>query len=191
MDERLKQRLVGAAVLVSLAVIFVPMLLDGAREPEPRFVVDDIPDRPTQEDASPIIPLEDLDAPSGSPASDADRSAPEATSEPGVSAAAVEAERDAPSGGPQRPGAPTDTAAVSAWVVQLGSFARSQNAVALRDQLRAKGYTAFLESADSDQGRVTRVYVGPELRRAQAEQALKKLQGEVDLKGIVVRYPGG
>ncbi len=33
MDEGLKQRLVGAAVLVLLAVIFVPMLLESGREP--------------------------------------------------------------------------------------------------------------------------------------------------------------
>ena len=36
MDERLKQRLVGAAVLVLAAVIFVPMLLDqGDGDPKP------------------------------------------------------------------------------------------------------------------------------------------------------------
>ncbi|MDH3412837.1 MAG: sporulation protein, partial [Gammaproteobacteria bacterium] len=32
MDERLKQRLVGAAVLVLLAVIFIPMILNRPGE---------------------------------------------------------------------------------------------------------------------------------------------------------------
>ncbi len=39
MDERLKQRLVGAAVLVLAAVVFIPMLLDqgdGAPPQPPR-----------------------------------------------------------------------------------------------------------------------------------------------------------
>ncbi|NIR29505.1 MAG: argininosuccinate synthase [Gammaproteobacteria bacterium] len=191
MDERLKQRLVGAAILVSLAIIFVPMVLDVEPEAERRFIVDDIPDRPGRDVAYPVMPLEDGDVPSGSAVSDAERGPPAAVQDPATSRAAAEGEGDGASGEPQREPASTDVTAVNAWAVQLGSFARSQNAVALRDRLRAKGYTAFLESARSDQGPVTRVYVGPELRRAQAEQALKKLQGEVDLKGIVVRYPGG
>lgn len=36
MDKVLKQRLVGAAILIALAVIFVPMLFDGGQEREPR-----------------------------------------------------------------------------------------------------------------------------------------------------------
>ena len=34
MQQRLKQRLVGAVVLVALAVIFIPMLLQGPLERE-------------------------------------------------------------------------------------------------------------------------------------------------------------
>ena len=33
MDAPLKQRLIGAAVLVALAVIFLPMLVDGPEPP--------------------------------------------------------------------------------------------------------------------------------------------------------------
>src|SRR3954468_21675370 len=40
MDSRLKQRLVGAAVLVALAVIFLPMLVQG---PAPDSGVSDVP----------------------------------------------------------------------------------------------------------------------------------------------------
>ena len=50
MEERLKQRLVGAAVLVSLAVVFVPMLMDVPEEtPEDVSVtsITEIPDRPS------------------------------------------------------------------------------------------------------------------------------------------------
>ena len=190
MDERLKQRLVGAAVLVSLAVIFVPMALDRAREPQSRFVVDDIPETPEEDDVSPILSLE-ADASGGSAATGAEGGPPAAAPDRAASTTSAGNEQDGSSGEPERESASTGADTVNAWVVQLGSFARSQNAVALRDQLRAKGYTAFLESAESDQGRVTRVYVGPELQRAQAEQALKELQGEGDLQGIIVRYPGG
>ena len=40
MDTRLKQRLIGAAVLIALAVIFLPMLVQG---PAPDSGVSDVP----------------------------------------------------------------------------------------------------------------------------------------------------
>ena len=40
MDTRLKQRLIGAAVLIALAVIFLPMLVQG---PAPGSGVSDVP----------------------------------------------------------------------------------------------------------------------------------------------------
>ena len=80
---------------------------------------------------------------------------------------------------------------VSAWAVQLGSFSNAQNAITLRDKLRAQGYTAFVESAPGGGTSMTRVYVGPELVRSRAVQVLEKLRTETRLKGIVVRYPSG
>jgi DedD protein len=61
MDEKLKQRLVGMIVLVSLAVIFIPMLLDGdAPDPgEVTTVVETTPQKPgTAGDfSSHVVPL--------------------------------------------------------------------------------------------------------------------------------------
>lgn len=45
MDLALKQRLVGAIVLIALAVIFLPMLLDGSGQPESHTVGVEIPER--------------------------------------------------------------------------------------------------------------------------------------------------
>jgi DedD protein len=75
-------------------------------------------------------------------------------------------------------------------VVQLGSFSNSRNAAALRDKLRAKGYSAFVESSGSGTAAVTRVFVGPEAKRESAERAVGRLFEETRLKGIVVRHPG-
>ena len=79
----------------------------------------------------------------------------------------------------------------AAWAVQLGSFSSRQNAVALRDRLRENGYAAFVESAISERGEVTRVFVGPELDRDKAVQAIEDLREQTNLRGIVVRYPRG
>jgi DedD protein len=44
-DETLKRRLIGAAVVVSLAVIFVPMLVEEAPVPDPRIEGSNVPPR--------------------------------------------------------------------------------------------------------------------------------------------------
>ena len=74
--------------------------------------------------------------------------------------------------------------------MQLGSFGKSQNALGLRDQLREQGYTAFVQTAYSTSGAVTRVFVGPELYREEAEVVRDRLHADTTLDGLVVRYPG-
>ncbi|HEB99529.1 MAG TPA: SPOR domain-containing protein [Thiotrichales bacterium] len=103
--------------------------------------------------------------------------APAATPEPAAPQVALE-----PSSRPAEP-------ALSGWVVQVGSFGREANALALRDRLRAKGYTAFVEKARTDKGLVFRVRVGPELERQNAERLRERLAGDFKLKAIVTRYP--
>ncbi len=78
---------------------------------------------------------------------------------------------------------------ITAWVIQLGTFGSEQNALALRDQLRAKGYTAFVEKIKSGANQLFRVRVGPELERARADALRDKLEKETKQKGIVERYP--
>ncbi len=72
------------------------------------------------------------------------------------------------------------------FAVQLGSFSKADNARGLRDKLVAGGYTAFVTTS----GSVTRVYVGPQSSRAEAEKVLKKLLADTKLKGIVVNFSG-
>ena len=55
MEQALKQRLVGAAVLVALAVILVPMVLDGGYRPPTHTPRNDMAPMP-QEPAAPDFP---------------------------------------------------------------------------------------------------------------------------------------
>ena len=80
---------------------------------------------------------------------------------------------------------------LTVWAIQLGSFGNSENAIGLRDRLREKGYTAFVQTAYNNDGTVTRVFVGPELYREEAEVIRTRLHSETTLDGLVVRYPGG
>lgn len=57
MERRLKERLVGAAVLAILAVIFIPMVLDDTEHPPTAITTTNIPPRPEGEFTSRIVPI--------------------------------------------------------------------------------------------------------------------------------------
>jgi DedD protein len=78
---------------------------------------------------------------------------------------------------------------LTAWVVQLGSFASEENARTLNERLRKKGYSAFVEPVRQDGEEVYRVRVGPELLRSEAQALREKIRAETELEGIVVGYP--
>ena len=206
MEERLKERLVGATVLVLLAVVFVPMLLDAPRE-EREGSPDAIPERPRGGFTTKTINLgeprtprldaeierehrrhaqEVADAPPDSAGTPATASDSTTRSETSPAAAPQE-----PAAAPREPATEAAGTAPDGWAVQLGSFSVPKNALALRDRLRSKGYTAFIESGFTTAGEVSRVFVGPVLDRGRAESSMAKLRREMRLEGIVVRYPGG
>ncbi len=199
MDEGAKRRLVGAAVVVALIIIFVPMLLDesdpdGLGEPivipdEPRFdaEVDDSGadelEPLTAEDFAPPLPAPE--PPGGNaapaPAIDTPRTPPE-----------VAAPREeAPGADPERapPGPRPVPAGTSSWVIQVASLGSPNAARELQDSLRGQGYTAFVERATVNGKQYYRVRVGPEVERAQADRLADQLQVITGNKPLVQRYP--
>lgn len=198
MNERMKQRLVGAVVLVSLAVIFIPMLLDGGDEGGMPMFGSNIPDKPDYHFEPLDIPLEPVEPIAADKPLLVEKPEPaaEPEPEPGPQAAPVTPEPDVPpqqsaqSAEPEAPAPATpDTAQESvAWVVQVGSFSRSENALALRDKLRGAGFTAFVEKLIIDDANVYRVRIGPELKREAAESQLNKLQREMKMEGLVMGH---
>jgi DedD protein len=69
----------------------------------------------------------------------------------------------------------------------VGSFGEEKNALALRDKLRKAGFTAFIETTKAGGKEMTRVKVGPVLKREEAERLLQRLNKEMELKGQVVK----
>jgi len=182
-NSAFKHRLTGAIILVILAVIFVPMLLDG--ESPTRITETNIPSKP-DEFSSKVIPLDEITQPV------LPETSPSVSSTPAVQAPPTAAPGSPPAAepAPAAPGKPQGTASKpGAWVVQLGSFSSEQNAMALRDQLRAKGYTAFVEKTKSGAASLYRVNVGPELERARAEAIRDALEKDMKQKGMVLHYP--
>ena len=70
-------------------------------------------------------------------------------------------------------------AAGTGFAVQLAAFSKAADATALRDRLRAAGFSAFTEAVGTDKGTLTRVRVGPvaESRRGRSAEGAGQGQG--------------
>jgi cell division septation protein DedD len=93
---------------------------------------------------------------------------------------------------PVKPAAPKPAAPAAAkigFAVQVGAFSDATEAGAMRERMRAAGFTAFTESVTTDQGKLTRVRVGPVLDRAAADQLKSQIQSKTGVDGIVRPHP--
>ena len=201
MERRLKERLIGAAVLVMLAVIFIPMILDNSVDTDTAIRGTNIPSRPDTEFSSRIVPLEESDLALEQVPDEIETIKQEVTvvldktAEPAVEpvTAPVVDKVEVSEQVPPKAKAEPESMGVTAWVVQLGSFSSEANARALNEKLRKSGYPSFVEPLRQESGAmVFRVRVGPELLRSDAQALKEKLDGILQaekIKGIVVRYP--
>jgi len=209
-ETNLKVRLVGAIVLVSLAVIFIPMILDGREIAGPPAGESNIPPKPENGFVSKIIPLtptvemkpdetEKLVIKKGlsaqvakEPVKTSSKVESKVQAKPVIVAKASEVKKTTD---PLKMVKATDKktasprAGLSAWAVQVGNFRSKKNAYALQDKLRKQGFTAFVETVDEDNIPSFRVRVGPELKRELAETLRKKLTKFYKGRTFIVKHP--
>lgn len=183
MDDRIRQRLVGATVLVALGVIFLPMLFDTPNRGwlgEDRPLIPEPPDTLQQlrDEARAAPPI--LAPATARPDDVSDSGAPERDEPP-----PPVADLPAPASAPR---APSPDPQLATWAVQVGSFSSEANAVRLRDKLRQLGFRAYTEVLEEDGKQATRVRVGPELDEERAKTLREELKNKAKLEGIVVRH---
>lgn len=190
MDEhRIKQRIIGAIVLVSLAVIFIPIILSGDGEQNMPLFGSPIPSKPENISNIKVLEFENVPKPpeprsvirtpvdQHSKVNDEPIEAPVADS--GKPAVKTEPELEV-----KQAAKP-----LKAWVVQVGSFSKSSNALKLKDKLVKKGFRAFVERVITHNQSSFRVRVGPEVRRDNAVKLQKKIEQKMNIKGLVVTHP--
>jgi cell division septation protein DedD len=85
--------------------------------------------------------------------------------------------------------APAPAASSVGFAVQLGAFGKPADANALRDKVRAAGFSAFVEQVRTDNGVLNRVRVGPVANRAEAEQLKAQVAAKVGIAGMVRPHP--
>ncbi|MGH8660015.1 MAG: SPOR domain-containing protein [Gammaproteobacteria bacterium] len=180
-EERLKERLVGAVVLTAVAVSFIPMVFEGGPKSQQAPVTKSQKDFTSSslaaEDPSPPLDVVEVEPASG-PISTTHRP-PQAADRPPSQRSPKPPQSETLPDGP-----PAD-ATRTGWVVQLASFSREANAKTLRAKLVAQGFAAFVEQTSS----IYRVRVGPTSGQQQARDLRAALKRAVNLQGVVVRYP--
>ncbi|WP_181298782.1 SPOR domain-containing protein [Pseudomonas sp. Q2-TVG4-2] len=199
-DKGLMQRIVGALVLVALAVIFVPMLFN--REDANQQIAVDAPAMP-EAPAAPAIEMQPVEVPEPEvepipekfeiieegPVAEPD--APAAPIDPAPVLVEPESESE-PATVQMQPATREatkekrlDTANLPvSWSVQLASLSNRENAEKLQKTLRSQGYNAYIRTADG----MNRVFVGPLVERAEANRLRDQLQRQQKLDGFVVRF---
>ena len=201
MERRLKERLIGAAVLVMLAVIFIPMILDNSVDTDTSIRGTNIPPRPEAEFSSRISPLKEAELGLESVPEEIEIIKEEVTELLDDPPAVTSELPSKPIAQPEPKASPApvvnktepESMGVTAWVVQLGSFSSEANANALNKKLRDAAYPSFVEPLRQKSGDMAyRVRVGPELLRSDAQalkEKLDKILKKEKIKGLVVRYP--
>jgi DedD protein len=176
MDSRLKERLIGAAVLVALGVWLIPWVLNGpAQTPEPESEPETVALKlPTPQDSAPVrAQTIRLDQPR--------ETVVEKPTNASVPAAATRRPVEQPDPAPARaPAAPDPTPADAApasdaWLVQLGSFGDAANAERLASRVDAYGYDAQVSNFRAGGRVMHRVRVGPHGTRGAAESVASSL----------------
>jgi len=195
-QESMKHRLVGAAVLVGLGVIAWPVVFDTTpvREISQRSQIPRAPAEQAFEVAQPdpvVLPpapdsaarREQLpDTPPPEAAAEVDVSMPEVASAPAKAPLAK------PAPDPVVPVRTDARALPEQWALQLGVFSARDNALELRARAEKAGFHALVQTVGSGPARRYRVYAEPKLDRAAVQRAAASVQQKLGIKGYVTRY---
>jgi DedD protein len=210
MDRRVKERLIGASILVALIVLVVPELLSGpktavppatppttfpANAPEPtRNVTLDLATSkapanseadPAETQGSPASAVSAAKGGEASPAAPAPAPPGAGSSSTAAPASAAPASAAPTVTTPVETAVPSPISARANWAVQLGSFASRANADNLSRQLKAQGFSVYVLPGGSGASVRYRVRVGPLADRDSAERTAGKLKSIGHVSSLV------
>jgi DedD protein len=208
MDQNIKNRLVGVIVIFALAVIFLPMILDGSgvRRDEHEVVIPPQPlvtanpefeqkmiELQAKVDALPDLESRFIDEKSGEAKIERSTVADDSpATESGVDTVAEPEPEPEPEVQAKATTPQTQTQARSggdSWVLQVGSFQDRSKALAQRDKLRKSNIAAvFIEQFKGNDKSSYRVRLGPFLNRDQTRVAQNKIKAKHDIDGIIMKY---
>lgn len=202
-DRALRERIIGAVVLVVVAILVVPMFLDGSADDQETVTTSvTLPGQNSQDRTQTTIvlnrdrsePVPPTHTPKSSEPEVTVALPPPATETPTPKPVAVTASAEETSAAAKESArvevaaATNEVSSTGMWAVQLGSFSDQTNAERLAASLRDQGYAAFLSQLNSGGEALHRVRIGPQKDRDSAESIAAQLT-KSGHKGQVVPHP--
>ena len=176
MEIGLKERLIGAIVLVVVAVIVIPWILKGKSVPDTTVTKSlSLPPAGTSHPPPAYrMPLNNAAGAGGVSTPTATARAPLLVAAHGTSAlkaVAAPATKPVARPAPERVRSLT-TAAIGGWAVQAGSYGNENNARRVQNKLTKRGYRAYISRFHKGRHTYYRVRVGPYKDHESAERAV-------------------
>ena len=208
MNDILKQRLVGALILVALGVVFWPIIFV---QPDERGTTErpGIPPRPAVDssaieppDMAGLRPSRELSAREEQVEPEPEIALPEPMPEPEVEEpetgqAQVVAATPAPEQ-PPRPAATRTEAPVKpkidkdgvpiAWILQVASVSSPEKADELRRSLLEMDQKAYVKKIKRNGRALYRVYIGPKYEKAKLAPVKTRVDSTFGVQSMIVRY---
>lgn len=194
MEVRVRERLVGALVLVAIVVLLVPAVLKGPERapegpagPPNESVVVELGESGTPAQDEVLVP----EPPAPQPATPAAEALPPpAAAEPAIDGDSAAATRQVPAAAGRSAELPPGGSAIQtpAWAIQLGAFSTREKAESLVASLRKRDYAAFVLEYRASGKVLYRVRVGPEQDRERAEAIAARLRKD-GFQPVVAAHP--
>ena len=171
MDDGLKQRVVGAVVLLAIGVVFIPVVFDRERiEPVDRDT--QIPNIPTIELVEFSVASTPLPVPS--------------TAKPAASIFVPDEKKAVPE--KPEPISHATNGTPNSWVLQIASYRFEGHAEQTRDKLIALGYAAYVRDVETERGKMTRLFVGPKIDKSVLIEAKGVIAKEFGVQPILLKF---
>lgn len=190
MTNQFKYRVVGLVILIALGVIILPNILDGKKKyyKDQHVAIPLIPDK-TEPHTDGLLPpvtslLSEKDQQNDS--SYDIESNPVLNGSNGIEKTDPSFESSESSGEPQET---SGTAPVGeAWVIQLAALNNIDQVNKVIAILTMANYQVYTIPTVPVSGKVTRIYIGPNISKQKLEQDLSELKELTGLTGIVKKY---
>ncbi len=192
----IKQRIIGAIVLVSLGIIFIPLLLNGGLDSKQSISGTNIPPRPKTLKWELVEPPKAKKTPQAKVIvskpifSSSAKPKPKPVSKPVRTVASKPVKEKTITKQQYKQASKPATARIdSAYTLQIASFRKKSNAVALRNKLKNKGFKAYIERTSTAKGKVYRLRAGPYLQFEQISRQKKKIEKQFKVSNtLIVKY---
>ena len=193
--QQARHRLIGATVLVVIAVVGFPLVFDTKPRDMAADIRIDMPERElVRASQPPVAPVPDKQALATQPVeevvSTTDKTAvdnvatPDKTPVPATDSKATDSSKSKTSPGSDN--APTESKssdkteaaapAAERFIVQVGAYSDESKVKEVRAKLEKAGYTTYVHVAQTKEGKRTRVRIGPFATKQEAQKVVGKIK---------------